>query len=364
MGFKCGIIGLPNVGKSTLFNALTRSRAAQAANYPFCTIDPNVGIVEVPDPRLLNLTKVVSPKKTIPAVIKFIDIAGLVSGAAEGEGLGNRFLSHIREVDAIAHVVRAFDDNNVTHVYNHVSPASDIEAINTELILADIASSEKAIQRVEKVSKYGNKVQRALKELLAEVQTHLNTGKMIRSADLTEDQVDTLKPLCFLTVKPTLYIANVSEDGFQNNPYLDQIVNISTQENAEVVAICAPIEQELSELKYQEAKLFLDEMGLEEPGLNRLIRVGYQLLGLQTYFTAGEKEVRAWTVRVGITAQQAAGIIHTDFEKGFIRAETITYSDYIKYHGEQGAKEAGKLLLQGKEYVVQDGDIMHFRFNI
>ena len=364
MGFKCGIVGLPNVGKSTLFNALTRAKTAQAANYPFCTIDPNVGMVEVPDPRLDTLTRIVSPQKTIPTTIEFVDIAGLVEGASKGEGLGNRFLAHIREVDAIAHVVRAFEDRNITHVSDQVSPASDIETIDTELILADMETTDKAIQRAEKASKSGDKEQLALKQLLLRAKSHLDQGSTLRSMELTEDEFRTLKPLCFLTIKPVLYIANVSEEGFENNPHLDQIRAIADTEHAQVVPICAAIEQELSELEDEEAALFLAEMNLEETGLNRLIQAGYNLLGLQTYFTAGEKEVRAWTVKKGATAPQAAGAIHTDFERGFIRAETTAFDDYVQYRGEQGAKEAGRLRLEGKEYIVQDGDVMHFRFNV
>ena len=343
---------------------MTRAQTAQAANYPFCTIDPNVGMVEVPDPRLDTLSKIVSPQKTIPTTIEFVDIAGLVAGASKGEGLGNRFLAHIREVDAIAHVVRAFEDRNITHVSDQVSPASDIETIDTELILADMETVEKAIVRAEKASKSGDKAQLALKALLLRVKTHLDEGATLRSMELSDDEFNALKPLCFLTIKPALYIANVSEDGFENNPHLDTITAIVEKENAQIVAICAAIEQELSELDEDEATLFLAEMNLEEAGLNRLIRAGYALLGLHTYFTAGPKEVRAWTVKKGATAPEAAGVIHTDFERGFIRAETTAFDDYVEYNGEQGAREAGRLRLEGKDYIVNDGDVMHFRFNV
>lgn len=373
MGFKCGIIGLPNVGKSTLFNALTRSHAAQASNYPFCTIDPNVGMVEVPDPRLAQLAALVKPQKVVPAAIEFVDIAGLVAGAAAGEGLGNRFLAHIREVDAIAHVVRSFDDSAITHVPEVVDPAADIETINTELLLADMETAEKALQRATTHSKAGDKQQIALRELLTEVKQHLDRGGAVRALALDDRRRRSLKPLCFLTDKPTVYIANVSEaanlgqrggaDAIEN-PRLRAIEQIAAAENARVVALCAAIEQELSELDESEELLFLNEMGLQEPGLNRVIRAGYELLGLHTYFTAGPKEVRAWTVPVGAHAPEAAGVIHSDFEKGFIRAETIAFEDYIRYHGESGAKEAGRLRLEGKDYTVCDGDIIHFRFNV
>ncbi len=366
MGFKCGIVGLPNVGKSTLFNALTRSRAAQAANYAFCTIDPNVGMVEVPDPRLAQLAEIARPQKVIPAAIEFVDIAGLVAGASAGEGLGNRFLAHIREVDAIAHVVRAFDDRAVAHVPGAVDPAADIETVHTELLLADLETADKAWQRAVTQSKAGDKQQIALRDLLATVKQRLDQGVGVRAMALEEDALGRLKPLCFLTAKPTLYIANVGEDGLADNPRLRAIEEIAATHklDAPVVAVCAAIEQELSELEAGEGLQFLAEMGIAEPGLDRLIRAGYALLGLHTYFTAGPKEVRAWTVRIGARAVEAAGVIHSDFAKGFIRAETIAFADYLRHHGEQGAKEAGRLRLEGKDYVVRDGEILHFRFNL
>ncbi len=363
MALHCGIVGLPNVGKSTLFNALTNATIA-AENYPFCTIDPNVGVVPVPDPRLDKLADIVTPEKIIPTTIEFVDIAGLVAGASKGEGLGNQFLGNIRETDAIAHVVRCFEDENVVHVAGKVDPIADIEVINTELALADIASVEKALQKAAKNSKSGNKEEQAKKVLLEKVAAHLDNGEPVRSMEMSEDDVLIIKDLHLITIKPTLYIANVPEDGFVNNDMLTRVEEHAKQEGAKVVAVCAAIEAEIIQLEEEEKQEFLDELGLEEPGLNRVVRAGYELLNLSTYFTAGVKEVRAWTIPEGALAPQAAGVIHTDFEKGFIRAEIVSYDDYVTNNGEQGSKDAGKWRLEGKDYSVQDGDVIHFRFNV
>ena len=363
MSVKCGIVGLPNVGKSTLFNALTEA-GIQAENYPFCTIDPNVGIVPVPDPRLDSLADIVQPQKVLHTTLEFVDIAGLVEGASKGEGLGNKFLANIRETDAICMVVRCFDDDNVVHVAGSVDPLRDIEVINTELALADLESVEKGIQRAAKVAKSGDKEAKAKLVVLEAVQKQLDGGGMAINMDLDEEQLAQIYDLHLLTVKPVMYVANVSESGFENNPYLDVVAKRAEEEGAQVVAVCAAIEAELTELDAAERKEYLDELGFDEPGLNRIIRAGYKLLNLQTYFTAGVKEVRAWTTKIGATAPQAAGEIHTDFEKGFIRAEVVSYNDFVSFKGENGAKEAGKLRLEGKDYIVHDGDVMHFRFNV
>ena len=363
MSLKCGIVGLPNVGKSTLFNALTKAGIA-AENYPFCTIEPNVGIVELPDPRLAKLAEIVKPERIVPAIVEFVDIAGLVAGASKGEGLGNQFLAHIRETDATLNVVRCFDDDNVIHVNGKVDPISDIEVIQTELCLADMSTVEKALHRHNKTARSGDKEAAKIVAVLEKCEAALNQGKPVRTIAFSKEEMPLVKPLCLITAKPAMFVANVHEDGFENNPYLDKLREYAGKQNAPVVAICAKMEAEMADMSDEDKRMFLAEIGQEEPGLNRLIRSAFTLLGLQTYFTAGVKEVRAWTIHVGDTGPQAAGVIHTDFERGYIRAQTIAFDDFIAFKGEQGAKDAGKMRSEGKEYVVKDGDVMNFLFNV
>jgi len=364
MSLQCGIVGLPNVGKSTLFNALTRAGIA-AENYPFCTIEPNVGVVEVADPRLAALAAIVKPERVVPAIVEFVDIAGLVAGASKGEGLGNQFLAHVRETDAIVNVVRCFEDENVIHVANKVDPVADIEVIQTELCLADLATVDKSLQRHTKMAKSGNdKEAQRLVDVLAKCMAALDAARPVRTIDFSKEERAVLKPFGLITAKPAMFVANVAEDGFQDNPYLDRLRAYADKQGAPVVAISAKVESELADMADEDRQLFLAEMGQDEPGLNRLIRAAFSLLGLQTYFTAGPKEVRAWTIHIGDTAPQAAGVIHTDFERGFIRAQTIAFKDFVAFHGEQGAKDAGKMRAEGKDYVVKDGDVLNFLFNV